>query len=265
MTGVTDGVVQALRGLVETYGIDRVTTDAAWVRNILADLSPETRAFNRVLMVAVQEGIPADLRRAATGGSVALAIARGVDRLVGDYGTDRGIATDVVNAWARVLGLAGTVAPAPVPPPPVPTATPPAVPVAPQPVPSPATTPSRRKPDDNEIWAGAGADLSECDLSHRDLSWHDLRRANLSEADLRGANLSGAQVEGVVGVDLWYVSLDRAALEAAVRAGRSLQSAHLAHRDLSEADLRWADLTNANLREADLTGANLDGSIGYKP
>ena len=73
MTGTTNGVVQALRGLVATHGIDRSTTDAAWVRNILADLSPETRAFNRVLIVAVQEGIPADLRRAATGGSEALA------------------------------------------------------------------------------------------------------------------------------------------------------------------------------------------------
>ena len=81
MTGATDGVGQKLRGLVATHGIDRVTTDASWVRNVLADLSPETRAFNRVLMVAVQEGIPADLRRAATGGSVALAIARGADQI----------------------------------------------------------------------------------------------------------------------------------------------------------------------------------------
>ena len=136
MTESTDGVVWALKGVVTTHGVDRVTTDAAWVRNILADLSPETRAFNRVLMVAVQEGIPADLRRAATGGSVALAIARGVDRLVADYGTDRRIATDAVNVWARILGLAGTVAPAPVPPP-KPTVTPPTVPVplAPAPVP----------------------------------------------------------------------------------------------------------------------------------
>ena len=113
MTGVTDGVVQTLRGLVATHGIDRVTTDASWVRNILADLSPETRAFNRVLMVAVQEGIPADLRRAATGGSVALAIARGVDLLVGDYSIERGAATDAVNAWARVVGLPSMVSPAP--------------------------------------------------------------------------------------------------------------------------------------------------------
>ena len=98
MTGATDGVVQALRGLVATHGVDRVTTDAAWVRNILADLSPETRAFNRVLMIAMQEGIPADLRRAATGGSVALAIARGVDRLVGDHHVDRDAVIDAVNS-----------------------------------------------------------------------------------------------------------------------------------------------------------------------
>ena len=71
MTAATDGVVQALRGLIDTNGIDRVTTDAAWVRNFLTDLSPETRAFNRVLMVAVQEGIPADLRRATMRGSEA--------------------------------------------------------------------------------------------------------------------------------------------------------------------------------------------------
>ena len=117
MTAATDGVVQALRGLIATHGIDRVTTDAAWVRNILADLSPETRAFNRVLIVAVQEGIPTDLRRAAKGGSEALAIARGIDRLVSDYAIDRGVATDAFNPWAHVFGLAGTVAPAAVPPP----------------------------------------------------------------------------------------------------------------------------------------------------
>jgi hypothetical protein len=230
MTGATDSVVQALRGLIATHGVDRVTTDATWVRNILADLSPETRAFNRVLMVAVQEGIPMDLRRAATGGSVSLAIARGVDCLVGDYGIDRGIATDAVNAWARVLGLAGTVAPAPVPPPPVPTATPPAVPIAPEPVPSPATPPPRRKPDDNEI--RAGADLSGCDLSHRDLSWLDLSGATLSGADLRGADLSVATLSGA---------------------------------ELSGANLSRADLRGAKLTGADLIGANLSGAIGYTP
>ena len=129
MTGATDGVVQALRGLIDTHGIDRVTTNAAWVRNILADLSPETRAFNRVLMVAVQEGIPTDLRRAATGGSVALAIARGVDRLVGDYAIERGVATDAARAMAReafrVAQPAVTGAPArPIPARPVPIAPP---------------------------------------------------------------------------------------------------------------------------------------------
>ena len=177
MTGATDGVGQKLRGLVATHGIDRVTTDAAWVRNILADLSPDTRAFNCILMFAVQEGIPTDLRRAATSGSVSLAIARGVDRLVGEYGIDQGIATNAVNAWAHALALADTVVP-----PPKPTTTPPEVSVALAPVLSTETTPPRRKPDDNELRSGA-------DLSGSNLAYRNLIKADLSGADLRGADL----------------------------------------------------------------------------
>ena len=189
MTAATNGVVQALRGLVATYGIDRVTTDAAWVRNILADLSPETRAINRILMFAVQEGIPADLRRAATSGSVSLAIARGVARLVGEYGIDQGIATNAVNAWAHALALADTVVP-----PPKPTTTPPEVSVALAPVLSTETTPPRRKPDDNEL--RSGADLSGSNLAYRNLS-----KANLTNANLREANPTGAKLDGAIGYE----------------------------------------------------------------
>ena len=265
MTGATDGVVQALRGLIATHGVDRVTTNAAWVRNSLADLSPETRAFNRVLMVAVLEGVPADLRRAATGGSVSLAIARGVDLLVGGYYIDRGGAADAVNAWARVLDLADTVAPAPVPPPPVRPANPTVVPVALEPVPPPATPQSRprgqgnavprRKPSADEIHPGAV--LSECDLSQRDLTL-----ANLREADLSGSNLIGAL--------LTKANLSRADLSGADLTGAFLSEANLRGADLSRADLSMAKLYGANLSGANLSGANLvdatiDGAVGYEP
>ena len=268
MTAATDGVVQALRGLIATHGIDRVTTDAAWVRNILADLSPETRAINRILMFAVQEGIPADLRRAVTSGSVSLAIARGVDRLVGEYGIDQGIATNTVNAWVRVLDLAGTVTPAPVPPPPVHPATPSVVPVALAPVPSRATSQSRprgqgnsvRKPSADEIQPGAV--LSECDLSQRDLTRANLRGADLSGADLTGAFLSEA--------NLSKADLSGADLTGAILSEANLRGANLSGADLSGADLSLANLYGANLHGAILSGAYLsdakiDGAIGYEP
>ena len=270
MTESTDGVVQALRGLVATHGIDRVTTDASWVRNVLADLSPETRAFNRVLMVAVQEGIPADLRRAATGGSVALAIARGADRLVGDYAIDRGVATEAVNAWAHVLDLAGTVAPAPVLPPPVRPATPPVVPTAPAPVPSPATPQSRprgqgnavprRKPSADEIHPGAV--LRECDLSQRDMTLTNLREADLSGANLTGANLTKANLSRA---DLSGADLTGAFLSEANLRGADLSGADLSRADLSMAKLYGANLSGANLSGANLVDATIDGAIGYEP
>ena len=297
MTGTTDGVVQALRGLIATHGVDRVTTDAAWVRNVLADLSPETRALNRVLMFAVQESIPADLQQASTGGSVSLAVARGVNRLVGDYAIDRGIATDAVNAWARVLASAETVTLAPVPQP-VPPATPPSVAVqaptlstwsASRPVAPPAPRPSRGSPSpvvksssspvsyqNTVTWRAkarlaltlgvsavvllAFGDGARQAFLWRPVLWHaNLSHRNLSGADLSGANLSKANLSGA---DLSGANLSKANLSGADLSGANLSNANLSGADLRRADLSesnpiWANLSAANLSEANLRGTNL--------
>ena len=89
--------------------------DAKKVQGLLADYLAEIRlpqagAVVRVAVAAVQEGVPADLRRATAGGSAALAVARGVDRLVDQHGYERALATRVVQAWAVALGHAPSVA-----------------------------------------------------------------------------------------------------------------------------------------------------------
>jgi parallel beta-helix repeat protein len=83
-----------------------VIEDAVRVRGLLADLIPGQVAVVRVAVVAVQEGIPRDLRQAGASGSVSLAVARGIERLVGEHAHDRAVASRVVEAWATALGHA---------------------------------------------------------------------------------------------------------------------------------------------------------------
>lgn len=96
----SDDLVQALREVVRRGAAD----DVGRVRGLLADLLPGMPALTRVAVAAVQEGVPADLRRMGVGGSTALAIARGVDRLVDQHGYKRALASRVVRAWAAVIG-----------------------------------------------------------------------------------------------------------------------------------------------------------------
>jgi parallel beta-helix repeat protein len=106
MTNTDQDLSEALRQVVRRGAAD----DAARVRGLLADFMPGMPALTRVAVAAVQEGVQADLRRAIAGGSMALAIARGVDRLVDQHGYDRSLATRVVQAWSVALD-SGVVAP----------------------------------------------------------------------------------------------------------------------------------------------------------
>ena len=99
-------IAEALREVVRRGAAD----DAARVRGLLADLIPGMPAPARVAVAAVQEGVPADLRRATASGSAALAIARGIDRLVDQHGYKRALATRVVHAWAAAVGHAPSAA-----------------------------------------------------------------------------------------------------------------------------------------------------------
>ena len=96
----SDDLVKALREVVRRGAAD----DAGRVRGLLADLMPQAGAVVRVAVAAVQEGVPADLRRAAAGGSVSLAVNRAISRLVDEHGYERALATRVAEAWAIALG-----------------------------------------------------------------------------------------------------------------------------------------------------------------
>jgi hypothetical protein len=102
---MTDGDLNdALREVVRRGVVD----DAVRVRGLLADLLPGQGAVVRVAVAAVHEGVPRDLRQAVMNGSVSLAVARGIDRLVSEHAYDRTMATRVVEAWAGALGPEGT-------------------------------------------------------------------------------------------------------------------------------------------------------------
>lgn len=71
---------------------------------MLMELSPETRALNRIAAVATQMGIPTDLRNAQRSGRVAIAHARAVERLATEHAYDSVVIVDVVDAWVSALG-----------------------------------------------------------------------------------------------------------------------------------------------------------------
>ena len=106
MSETDRNLVEVLREVVRRGAAD----DAARVRGLLADLIAGQGAVVRVAVAAVQEGVPRDLRQAGTSGSVSLAVARGIDRLVSEHAYDRVVVTRVVQAWAMALGHTPSVA-----------------------------------------------------------------------------------------------------------------------------------------------------------
>lgn len=95
-----------LQELVATHGVNVVVGNVAWLRSRLTDLSLSTDADASVAILALQEGIVHAVNRAHDHGAQSEVMAHGIDRLVDRYSVDRGVASDVVGAWASACGLA---------------------------------------------------------------------------------------------------------------------------------------------------------------
>lgn len=95
----------ALRLLVAANGAEKVTGDAAWLQAALAEHSPSTRTFNRVVVEAVLAGVarlgPSPDAQAVDQEAAQLAITT----LVVERGISRGIATKVVSALSDALRM----------------------------------------------------------------------------------------------------------------------------------------------------------------
>jgi hypothetical protein len=99
-----DALAGALETVLREHGLERACADANWLRNILADFSPQTPALNRVAALAAREGVTAWLKGAAPAASDAV-VTQAVNQLASTHAIDQGIAHDAVSAWARALGM----------------------------------------------------------------------------------------------------------------------------------------------------------------
>lgn len=137
-----DAVIQVLQQLIRRYGVS-LCEEPKRCEGFLRDLCPAQRREVNVLLLALREGVAAELLKIPAGVPVAVVLGRLVQRLQDALGMQAEVARWAVGAWAVALGVAGSVpTAAPVPkavaPAPKPVAPKPVIP-APQPVaPTPA-------------------------------------------------------------------------------------------------------------------------------
>ena len=109
----TDAILAAVGDVRGRFG-NEILRDRRRLSGLLNDIVPEQRREIRLLMTALDDGIPADLERARAD-QIGLEVQRLTGRLVQDHALREDSARWSVDTWAKILGIDTTAAVAAVP------------------------------------------------------------------------------------------------------------------------------------------------------
>jgi hypothetical protein len=95
---------QKLREIIAEHGI-KVCDNPSLCKGLLADMCGQYKRENRLLVMALEEGIATDLLNSASRIPYEVTASRLVQRLYDNQGVDREFATWAVESWALALGI----------------------------------------------------------------------------------------------------------------------------------------------------------------